>query len=76
MFDGAILAPEWQKLVLQQMDRFIFALDNVWARHWEEFYLDQMKYWRIVMTGLPTDVAHKWAHGNAERLWKISPKTD
>lgn len=74
MFDGAILAPEWSKLVLQHRDRFIFALDNVWARHWEEFYLDQMKYWRKVMAGLPTDVALMWAHGNAERLWKIPPK--
>ena len=73
MFDGAILAPKWRKLVLQHRDRFIFALDNVWARHWEEFYLDQMNYWRKVMAGLPTDVAQMWAHGNAERLWKIPP---
>lgn len=73
MFDGAILAPEWSKLVLQHPDRFIFALDNVWARHWEEFYLDQMKYWRKVMAGLPTVVAQLWAHGNAEYLWKIPP---
>ncbi len=74
MFDGATLAPEWRKLVLQHRDRFIFALDNVWAKHWKEFYLDQMRFWRIVMAGLPTDVAQMWAHGNAERLWKIPPK--
>ena len=55
-------------------DRFVFALDNVWPEHWEEFYLEQMKYWRNALADLPADVAHAIAHGNAERLWKFAPK--
>ncbi len=74
MFDGEVLAAKWKELILEHPDRFVFALDNVWDRHWEEFYLDQMVYWRKAMARLPLDVAHAVAHGNAERLWKISGK--
>jgi len=74
MFRGEKLAKEWKKLLLQYPERFIFALDNVWEKHWKEFYLDQMEYWRKAMADLPPDVAHAIAHGNAERLWKIPPK--
>jgi len=76
MFRGAAIAKEWKELLLQHPDRFIFALDNVWERHWKEFYLDQMEYWRKAIGDLPRDVAHAVAHGNAERLWKIPPKLD
>jgi len=74
IFDGEKLTPEWKKLIMQYPDRFIFALDNVWERHWRRFYFDQMVYWRKAMADLPRDVAHAIAHGNAERLWKIPPK--
>jgi predicted TIM-barrel fold metal-dependent hydrolase len=74
MFQGERLAPHWMELLLEYPSRFIFALDNVWIRHWGEFYLGQMAYWRKAMIGLPPKVAHALAHGNAERLWKIKPK--
>ena len=73
MFDGATLAPEWRALLLQYSKRFIFALDNVWGRHWRDFYMDQMTYWQKAMRDLPPDVAHDVAHGNAERLWNLPP---
>ena len=76
MFQGAVLSPEWKDLFVQHPERFIFALDNVWDRHWKEFYLDQMEYWRKAIADLPDDVAHAIAHRNAERLWKIEPKPD
>ncbi len=75
MFDGATLAPEWRKLVLQHRDRFIFALDNVWAKHWKEFYLDQMRYWRKVMAGLPTEVAQMWAPATRSVSGKYHPRS-
>ena len=74
MFQGTALSPEWKELVVQYPDRFIFALDNVWERHWKAFYLDQMAYWRKALAELPDGAAHAIAHGNAERLWKIAPK--
>jgi len=75
IFHGKTLAPVWKGLISQYPDRFIFALDNVWDRHWREFYLDQMEYWQKAMADLPPNVAHAVAHGNAERLWKIPPKS-
>lgn len=74
MFDGKTLSSEWRNLVLQHPNQFIFALDNVWARHWREFYPDQMAYWKSAMADLPDDIAHAFAHGNAERLWHLAPK--
>ena len=74
MFKGETIAKEWQELLLRHPDRFIFALDNVWEKHWKEFYLEQMVYWRKARADLPSEVAHTVAHGNAERLWGIPPK--
>lgn len=74
MFDGEKLTSEWKTLITQYPDRFVFALDNVWERHWQEYYLVQMGFWRKAVADLPPDVAHKFAHGNAERLWKLTPK--
>ena len=74
IFKGETLAPDWKELLSQYPGTFIFALDNVWDRHWKEFYLDQIKYWRKAMADLPPDIAHAVAHGNAERLWGIRPK--
>lgn len=76
MFRGSSIAKDWKELLLQHPDRFIFALDNVWEKHWKDFYLDQMKYWRKALADLPSSVAHAVAHGNAERLWKMPPKLD
>lgn len=71
VFGGDRLAPEWKDLFVQYPHRFIFALDNVFAEHWSEFYQKQMNYWKQALAELPTDVAHLIAHGNAERLWGI-----
>lgn len=71
MFDGDRLTPEWKELITRHPDRFVFALDNVWERHWRELYLAQMAYWRKAVVELPPAVAHAFAHGNAERLWKL-----
>ena len=67
MFDGKVLAKEWRELIIKYPDRFIFALDNVWERHWREFYVEQMEHWRNALMDLPEGVRHKVAHGNAER---------
>ncbi len=71
VFEGDRLAPEWQELFVQYPYRFIFALDNVFAEHWSDFYLKQMNYWKSGLAQLPADIAHLIAHGNAERLWGI-----
>jgi predicted TIM-barrel fold metal-dependent hydrolase len=74
MFKGRTLSAEWKSLVLQHPGQFVFALDNVWDRHWQEFYPDQMAYWKSALADLPEEVAHALAHGNAERLWHLAPK--
>ena len=74
VFKGKHLTPDWRGLFIQHPERFIFALDNVFAKHWTSFYLEQMEYWKEALAGLPVEVAHLIAHGNAERLWQITPK--
>lgn len=76
MFDDNILNQEWRKLMIQYPDRFIFAIDNVWADDWHNNYLYRMKYWKSALSDLPDEVAHAIAHGNAERLWNIPPKVN
>ncbi|MEA3405772.1 MAG: amidohydrolase family protein [Pseudomonadota bacterium] len=71
VFQGDQLAPEWKTLFIQYPDRFIFALDNVFADHWGDFYQQQMNYWKKGLAELPEEVSHLIAHGNAERLWKV-----
>ena len=70
--DGKLLL-SWQKLILRYPDRFVLGFDNVWARHWKEFYLPQVQLWRRVLGAMPSEVAHKVAHRNAERLWHLPP---
>lgn len=74
MFDGMTLSAEWRDLVIQHPKQFVFALDNVWERHWREFYPEQMAYWKSALADLPDEVAHAVAHGNAERLWQLAPR--
>lgn len=73
MMAGDDLASDWKALVLRYPDRFVLALDNVWAEHWSEKYVEQTGLWRKVLGKLPSEVAHAVAHGNAERLWKLEP---
>lgn len=74
MFSGENLKEEWKQVMIQYPDRFIFAMDNVWPRHWQDFYLRQMALWHSALAELPGEVAHKFAHANAERLWHLQPK--
>ena len=72
LFDGRRLAPEWKALFLRYPKNFIFALDNVWPEHWGKPYGEQMTLWREALQDVPQEVAELFAHGNAERLWKLS----
>lgn len=73
LFKGERFAPEWRELLIQYPERFVFALDNVFAEHWSSFYLKQMEYWKKALAEMPYNVAHLIAHGNAERLWRLTP---
>jgi len=72
IFEGYHFSPEWKDLFIQYPQRFIFALDNVFAEHWSDFYQKQMDYWKRGLAELPKKVSHLIAHGNAERLWHIN----
>jgi len=71
MFKGESLKDEWKQLMKQYPKQFVFALDNVWANHWQNTYGQHMRLWTKALAELPGDVAHAVAHGNAERLWKL-----
>ncbi|MEK6592744.1 MAG: amidohydrolase family protein, partial [Pseudomonadota bacterium] len=72
IFDGRRLAPEWKALFLRYPKNFLFALDNVWPKHWGRPYGEQVVLWREALQELPLEVAELFAHGNAERLWKLA----
>lgn len=74
MFEGERLVPAWKELMLAHPDRFVFALDNVWYQHWDAFYLEQVNQWRKALADMPLSVASAFAHGNAERLWRLDPR--
>lgn len=75
LFSGRRISPQWRPLIVAHPDRFVFALDNVFAGNWvPRRYLGQMMLWWCALGGLPHAVAHAVAHGNAERLWKLPPK--
>jgi predicted TIM-barrel fold metal-dependent hydrolase len=75
LFSRRGIAPQWQRLFLAHPDRFLFALDNVFGGNWlPGRYLGQMTLWWCALGQLPPSVAQAIAHGNAERLWKLSPK--
>jgi predicted TIM-barrel fold metal-dependent hydrolase len=73
MFEGKRLSADWKQLMIEHPDRFILGFDNVWPEHWSQYYLDQIKLWREAIKELPLEVAHAFAHGNAERLWRLPP---
>jgi predicted TIM-barrel fold metal-dependent hydrolase len=74
MFSGDELAGEWRELITTYPERFVFAIDNVWAKHWQDEYLAEVARWRKAIGALPAATAHAVAHGNAERLWRLAPK--
>ena len=71
LFDGDHLAADWKQMIIKYPDRFILGFDNVFANDWGQFYLDQIALWREAIKELPVEVAHAFAHGNAERLWHL-----
>lgn len=73
MFAGRALRPEWKELMFRYPDRFVLAFDNVFPNSWSEQYTRRVAAWRDALSDLPPEVAHKIAHGNAERLWKLPP---
>ena len=73
MFNGRTLSGDWKQLIIKYPDRFIMGFDMVWAKQWGRFYLGQVKLWREAIKELPAEVAHAFAHGNAERLWNLPP---
>lgn len=73
LFDGEHLRGEWKALMSAHPDRFVLGIDNVWADHWGGKYVRQAAHWRKALGELPPDAAHKVAHGNAERLWRLAP---
>jgi hypothetical protein len=77
LFSGSVLAPEWRRLVIAHPDRFVFAIDCIGNgfRHPEAYCLRSVAFWRWALGVLPRTVAEAVAHGNAERIWKLPPKT-
>ncbi len=76
MFDGDSLKQEWKALIARYPDRFVFALDNVFSFFWTpDRFLSKMRLWWKAVAELPPEQAHLLAHGNAERLWKLPPKS-
>jgi len=63
---------DWKKLFVNHSDRFIFAMDNVWKRQWDQdYYSGEIQLWRTALAQLPDNVARAIAHKNAERLWDL-----
>ena len=73
MFEGNRLLVEWQELIIEYPDRFILGFDIVNPEWWGQYYLNVVTLWRKAIGELPLDVAHAFAHGNAERLWHLQP---
>ena len=71
LFDGSTFAPEWETLIVEHPDRFIFGIDNTWAKDWRQKYVREVRLWRKALQGLPVDVANAVSHLNAERLWRL-----
>ena len=45
---------------------------DVWAEHWEDTYSKKVNLWRKALSELPSEVAEKISHGNAERLYRLN----
>ncbi len=71
MFDRDRLSADWKQLMIEHPDRFIFALDSHFFEEYKLSYLPEVAVWREAIKELPVEVAHAFAHGNAERLWNL-----
>ncbi|MED5579341.1 MAG: hypothetical protein VX794_04850 [Nitrospinota bacterium] len=63
---------KWKNLFVQFPDRFVFAMDNVFAKHWrKKRYQMVINIWRKAFSQLPKEVAVKVSCENANRLWNL-----
>jgi len=74
LYEGKSIAPKWAELMRAYPDRFVLGFDNVWPEDWGRTYLKQAEMWRAALGELSPDLAHAIAHGNAERLWNLTPR--
>lgn len=63
---------EWKALIESYPDRFIFAMDNVYANHWKKRYRFTLALWRKALSQLSEETARKVACANANRLWRLN----
>lgn len=63
--------PEWKSLIEKNSDRFIFAIDSVYADPWKFAHPVKVKLWRERLGELKTSSANAVACGNAKRLWTL-----
>ena len=64
---------KWKELFEQYPERFVFAMDNVFIKHWRaKRYKRLMKIWRKAFSQLSKDTAMKVACENANRLWSLN----
>lgn len=63
--DGA-----WRRLLIQHADRFMVGTDTWTVDRWDAYVglIDEHRQW---LRRLPSDAAHKIAHGNARRYFKL-----
>jgi len=63
--------PEWKSLIEKNSDRFIFAIDSVYADPWKFSHSIKVKLWRERLGDLKSNSANNIACGNAKRLWTL-----
>ncbi|MDP6787379.1 MAG: amidohydrolase family protein [Rhodospirillales bacterium] len=62
---------DWKALIEAHPDRFVFAMERVFANHWNKHYVSALKYWRAALAKLSPETARRVACGNARRLWRL-----
>ena len=65
-----MLKPEWKALLEDFPDRFVIGTDV--DPPTMAAYSEEIGYWRGILAQLSPPTAAKLAHGNAERLLKLS----
>ncbi len=63
--------PGWKALIEAHPERFVFALDRVFGRHWTKRGKNTLKIWRQALALLTPSTAAKLACANVKRLWRL-----
>ena len=66
-----ILKKKWHRLMNENPKRFVFALDNVWDKHWLYKYQEKVSKWRKALGSLDKKSASLIACGNANEYFKL-----